>query len=245
MDYDALYKLTHGLYVLGARDGIKFAGSIVDAVMQVANKPWVIAVSCTNTSYTKECIDKDKEFSLSVLSKKVNPFIIANFGFQSSRNVNKWEKIDYCVLDGLPYLKENLATLRCKVIQEVIFESNTLFIAEVKDCINNQNEEALTYNDYRSHFKNEVIKSFEEMKKGNIPDDVKPKQEAEAKEASMIEGVPATTDAAAVSQAADAQKHWVCSVCDYVYDGEIPFEDLPADWACPVCGVDKSFFVLK
>ena len=57
MDYDALYKLTHGLYVLGDRAGEKFAGSIVDAVMQVANKPWVIAVSCTNSSYTKECIN--------------------------------------------------------------------------------------------------------------------------------------------------------------------------------------------
>ena len=38
MDLDALYKLTHGLYVLGARDENRFAGSIVDAVMQVANK---------------------------------------------------------------------------------------------------------------------------------------------------------------------------------------------------------------
>lgn len=36
-------------------------------------------------------------------------------------------------------------------------------------------------------------------------------------------------------------KHWVCTVCGYVYDGEIPFEDLPDDWVCPLCGVDKSF----
>ena len=31
---------------------------------------------------------------------------------------------------------------------------------------------------------------------------------------------------------------WVCSVCGYVYEGEIPFEDLPDDWVCPLCGVD-------
>ena len=31
-------------------------------------------------------------------------------------------------------------------------------------------------------------------------------------------------------------------VCNYVYDGEIPFEKLPDDWVCPLCGVDKSFF---
>ncbi|HQH19162.1 MAG TPA: rubredoxin [Bacteroidales bacterium] len=45
-----------------------------------------------------------------------------------------------------------------------------------------------------------------------------------------------------------------CSVCDYLYDpanGDemhgvtqgTSFEDLPEDWQCPVCGVDKSFFV--
>lgn len=36
---------------------------------------------------------------------------------------------------------------------------------------------------------------------------------------------------------------WVCSVCGYVYEGEIPFDDLPDDWKCPVCGAPKSAFV--
>ena len=36
---------------------------------------------------------------------------------------------------------------------------------------------------------------------------------------------------------------WVCSICGYVYDGEIPFEDLPDDWKCPLCGAPKSAFV--
>ncbi len=44
-----------------------------------------------------------------------------------------------------------------------------------------------------------------------------------------------------------------CSVCGYIYDPEAgdpgsgiargtPFEDLPDDWLCPVCGVDKDAF---
>jgi rubredoxin len=36
-----------------------------------------------------------------------------------------------------------------------------------------------------------------------------------------------------------------CSACGYVYDEathDTKFEDLPDDWTCPVCGVDKSFF---
>ncbi len=35
-----------------------------------------------------------------------------------------------------------------------------------------------------------------------------------------------------------------CSVCGYIYDGEIPFEQLPDDFVCPICKVPKSRFVL-
>lgn len=38
---------------------------------------------------------------------------------------------------------------------------------------------------------------------------------------------------------------YVCGVCGYEYDGETPFEDLPEDWKCPVCGQPKSAFVKK
>ncbi len=33
-----------------------------------------------------------------------------------------------------------------------------------------------------------------------------------------------------------------CKLCGYVYDGEVPFEELPEDWVCPVCGVGKEMF---
>ena len=46
---------------------------------------------------------------------------------------------------------------------------------------------------------------------------------------------------------------WECTVCGFVYDpaeghpdsGIAPgtaFEDIPDDWLCPDCGVDKSMF---
>ena len=48
-------------------------------------------------------------------------------------------------------------------------------------------------------------------------------------------------------------KKYVCGICGYVYDpakgdndGGIapgtPFEELPEDWSCPVCGAEKSEF---
>ncbi len=46
---------------------------------------------------------------------------------------------------------------------------------------------------------------------------------------------------------------WRCLACGYIYDEEegdpssgvtedTKFEDLPEDWICPVCGVDKTQF---
>ena len=48
--------------------------------------------------------------------------------------------------------------------------------------------------------------------------------------------VPATTTAAT---------KYVCSLCGYVYNGEIPFEQLPNDWKCPLCGAGKDAFELQ
>ena len=37
-----------------------------------------------------------------------------------------------------------------------------------------------------------------------------------------------------------------CSVCGYVYDPAendiVPFDKLPDDWVCPVCGAGKDEF---
>ena len=54
-------------------------------------------------------------------------------------------------------------------------------------------------------------------------------------------GAPKTAADAGTQEAAPAR--WVCSVCHYVYDGEVPFESLPEDWTCPVCKRGKDVFV--
>lgn len=38
---------------------------------------------------------------------------------------------------------------------------------------------------------------------------------------------------------------YVCGVCGYEYRGDIPFEELPDDYVCPVCKQPKSVFVKK
>ena len=40
-------------------------------------------------------------------------------------------------------------------------------------------------------------------------------------------------------------KKYVCTACGYVYDESaegVKFDDLDADWVCPVCGVGQDLF---
>lgn len=48
-------------------------------------------------------------------------------------------------------------------------------------------------------------------------------------------------------------KRYQCKVCGYLYDPELgdpdggiapgtPFEEIPDDWSCPICGVTKQDF---
>lgn len=43
-----------------------------------------------------------------------------------------------------------------------------------------------------------------------------------------------------------SMKKYVCKICGWVYDpaenNNVAFEDLPADWTCPACGVGKDNF---
>lgn len=213
MDTDAFYKITQGLYVLGAQDNGKLSGSLVDAVMQVASQPLILAVSCHNGSQTLKDIEKSRAFSLSVLPQSVPPEVVANFGFYTSRKRDKWSYVPHDLYDGLPRLATRLAFFVCEVIQTIKFESNTLILGWAIEAQNNLDEAPATYQFYRSQLKPSVVAACRQDKEGCMTE--------------------------------NKEKHWVCTVCGYVYDGEIPFEELPESWVCPICGVDKSHFVYE
>ena len=56
-----------------------------------------------------------------------------------------------------------------------------------------------------------------------------------------------------VTRKGEHMQKWICTVCGYIYDPDkgdqengVPagtvFENLPADWVCPVCGASKDDF---
>jgi rubredoxin len=100
--------------------------------------------------------------------------------------------------------------------------THTLFVGEVEEGEILEKGVPLTYSNYQK------------IKKGVTPPKAPTFIETKAEE---VRGM----------------KRYVCSVCGYVYDPEegdpehgiapgTAFEDLPADWVCPVCGASKDQF---
>ncbi|MDR3337545.1 MAG: flavin reductase [Treponema sp.] len=226
MDATALFKLSYGLYVVGVKTEKGLGGCVVDALAQVSmGEPPNVILSCMKKNYTNECIKKAREFTLSVLSVEVDPFVIANFGFQSARDAAKWENVPHTIKDGLPLLDGAAAYLRLKVIDEKEFSTHTMFICEVTDAENGANAASLIFGDYQAAMKAAAGEAFKQFKETGKPPSARIGRAGAAP-------APGTGTGA----------KWTCTVCGYVYDGEIPFEDLPADWACPLCGMGKDKF---
>ena len=222
MDKTALYPLSYGLYVIGVKnDFCEFGGCVVDALMQISsgNTPQ-IAVSCMKNNNTPAMIKKYGKFTVSVLGRAVDPFVLSCFGFQSGKNSDKWAAVEHDFADGLPVLKKAVSYLVCTVSKVIEADTHILFIADVTDAFNGEKDEPLLYADYHKEYKDKALSAYK----------------LHYSEDSNQETVPA---------AESGGEKWVCPVCGYVYDGEIPFEELPDYWKCPLCGVEKSRFTKK
>lgn len=166
MDLAALNQLSYGLYVAGVPGGEGgFGGCIIDAVMQVtSDEPPMLVLGSFHKNYTNESLKEFGQFSLSVLPKSVDPFVIANFGFQSARKVDKWANVPHEMMDGLPVLPECPALLRCRVDEHRELSTHTLFFCTVLDAVMGKDASPLLYADYRNEMKNRVFDAFKAHK---------------------------------------------------------------------------------
>ncbi|MDR0356767.1 MAG: flavin reductase family protein [Clostridiales Family XIII bacterium] len=166
MDIAALYKLSYGLYTAGVKTPRGYGGCIIDAVAQVsAGAQPIIAVGSMKNNYTNECIKAEQEFTLSVLAEGTDPFIIANFGFQSARVADKWTNAPHTVRDGLPVLDGAVSYLRLRLFEKKELATHTLFLCDVTDAWLGDNERRpLIYGDYLRDMKDAAMEAFKRYK---------------------------------------------------------------------------------
>lgn len=216
MDNNIFRDISYGVYVVSTMDGERPTGCIANSIMQITSEPATIAVSVNHDNFTNECIRKSGMFAFSILAENSNPGLIGIFGYQSGRNVNKFESVEYEMTEGLPVVNDSCGYVICKVIDTMETKTHTVFLGEVLDgkC-HDEARTAMTYAYYHKVMKGKSPKNAPTYQKEELP------KESEAIEEDTN------------------KKKYVCQVCGYVYEGA----SLPKDYRCPICGVGSDKFM--
>jgi flavin reductase (DIM6/NTAB) family NADH-FMN oxidoreductase RutF/rubredoxin len=231
MDPRALWLCSYGLYVVTSRKGEKINGQIANTVFQVTAEPPTVVVSINRSNLTHEYITASKVFSASILATDATMPFIGNWGFKSGRDIDKFKDAKHRTgATGAPILLDYaLAYIEAEVISSMDVGTHTIFVGKVADCGILREGEPMTYAYYH------------QVKKGKTP-----KAAATYQEEPKAKGPkPKTEDG--------KMKKYRCTVCGYIYDPQAgdpdggvkpgtAFENIPDDWACPVCGVSKDQF---
>lgn len=216
MNKNAFRQLSYGVYVISTWDKGRATGCTANSAMQITSEPATIAVSINHDNYTNQCIQEIGKFAVSILGEHSDPGIIGTFGFQSGRDNNKFDAVEQVVKGYMPVVADACAYIVCEVIDKMETSTHTVFLGKVVDADILKQDDAMTY----AYYHNVV--------KGKSP-----------------KNAPTYIAEEGTSTAEEKGKRYVCSVCGYVYEGDTPFEELPEDYACPVCKQPKSAFTEK
>jgi flavin reductase (DIM6/NTAB) family NADH-FMN oxidoreductase RutF/rubredoxin len=224
MNTKALRSLSYGLYVVASKKEGKLNAQIANTVVQVTSEPPTISVCINKQNLTHEFITESKVFTASILSQDTPLSFIGHFGFKSGREVDKLKDINYKLGETkAPIILDHcLAYLEARVIDQVDVGTHTIFIGELAGADVIREGEPMTYAYYH------------QVKRGTTPKTAPSYIEERKEEVSKM-------------------AKYKCSVCGYIYDPELgdsdggikpgtPFEEIPDDWVCPVCGASKDQF---
>lgn len=154
----ALFQVTHGLYILASCVGDKLNGQCLDSLMQVTNMPPRIAIGVGKRSLTHEMLMESGVFAANAICREDQGCLdlVKHFGFQSGRKVDKFATVPYERGElGAPLLPGAKAFWECKVDRSrmVDLKTHTLFVGDVIRAGTREAGEPLTYNEYRKIMK--------------------------------------------------------------------------------------------
>ena len=156
MDKKAIYKLSYGLFVLTAKEGEKDNGCIINTAIQAASTPNQLSICVNKANYTHDMIQRTGEFTVSVLAQDAEYELFRHFGFQSGREVDKFEEYTRCLRgkNGICYITEGTnAYISVKVNKTEDLGSHTMFIGEITDMEVLREVPSVTYEYYLNHIK--------------------------------------------------------------------------------------------
>lgn len=153
----AYEKISGTLAIVSTVSEGKNAGCLVNSVMQVAGGK--LAVSINKNNFTCQVIQQSGLFTVCLLTQEVSGQVLADFGFKSSAQLNKFSSYAH-VKDkkGVPYIAQDTgARFSCEVTDTLDVGSHILFIGSVYEVEKRSDSPILTTEYYKT------------VKEGQIP----------------------------------------------------------------------------
>lgn len=213
MDKTVFNDISYGMYVVTTNHNNKNVGCFINTLTQITSDNPIISISLNKDNYTNKAIMSAKRFAVSILSIDTNKDVISKFGYFSSKDIDKFDGINYETVNNLPVVIDNICSyIICEVINVIDAETHDIFLARVIETKKISDKEPMTY------------KYYHEVLKGKAPKKAPTYIEEEKKSASI------------------KYRCIICGhIYDEENEG-IKFEDLPDDWKCPICGASKDKF---
>lgn len=193
VDLNIFKKVSYGLYVLTSKSKGHDNGCIVNVVVQVTTSPLQVVLAVNKGNLTHDMMVESGLFNVNVLSEEASMEVFKHFGFQSGKQVDKFQDFRHCERsdNGLFFLNAySCGFLSGKVTQMFDLGTHTLFIATVTESRVFSDTMPITYDFYQKYTKPGLKPTPSSAPK-------EPKKEATAK-----------------------PKVWVCEICGYEYEGD-------------------------
>ncbi len=154
-DLTALFNIGYGLYVVTSNDGNRDNGLIVNTVSQVTSVPNRIAVTINKDNYSHHIIKKSGKMNINCLSIDAPFEVFERFGFQSGRNVDKFEGCETLRSDnGLVFLSRFINSFMSLDVEQYIdLDTHGMFICSVSEARVISDRDTMTYSYYHENVK--------------------------------------------------------------------------------------------
>ena len=152
MNNKAFFKLSYGLYVVSSSCDGKDSACIANTFVQVTSEPARVCITLNKNNYTTSLIENSCVYNVGVLLDDIYMDVIRRFGFQSGKDVNKFDGIDYEVdCQNIKQITEGIAaSFSVKVISMTDVGTHIMFVGDVIDCKVINEGEVLTYANYHN-----------------------------------------------------------------------------------------------
>ena len=131
-DIDRAFNVqVRGVMVITTKWGGKLNGMSAAWVSRASEQPFLVMASVYKKNYSHDLIQNSRIFAVNYLVEGQQNLAI-HFGKQSGREVDKFRKVLYSTdKTGAPILKDCLAFLDCRVINQMDSGDHTIFLGEV------------------------------------------------------------------------------------------------------------------